>query len=122
MGGMGLVGFAHNALREAIWGQWPERLLLVRFESLTGHPSETLAAIYHFIGEPTFDHDPTNIEQDFDALEFDARLGAPGLHTVKTRVSSVARRSMLPPDLFRKYEVEAFWERKGDRPEAVKII
>ncbi len=122
MGAAGLVGFAHSALREAIWGSWPERLLLVRFESLTANPGETLATIYEFIGEPAVVHDPNNIEQDFDALEFDARLGAPGLHTVQSKVRQVTRRTILPPDLFRKYEVEAFWERKGELPDAIRVV
>jgi sulfotransferase len=122
MGGAGMIGFAHNALREAVWGDWPERLLLVRFETLTGDPAAALGAIYDFIGEPSFAHDPTNLDQDFDALEFDARLGAPGLHTVKSSVRAISRRTILPPDLFRKYETEAFWERKTELPNTVRMV
>ena len=122
MAGVGMVGFAHSALREAIWGDWPERLLLVRFETLTTETDKALSAIYDFIGEPAFAHDPANIEQDFDALEFDARLGAPGLHTVKSKVRVISRRTILPPDLFRKYDGDAFWERKGELPDAVRVV
>jgi hypothetical protein len=49
-----MAGFAWNALREAVYGPQANRLLLVRYESLTTHPMGTLAAIYDAIGEPMF--------------------------------------------------------------------
>src|SRR5262245_12365364 len=44
-----------------------------------------------------------------DEPEFDAQLGAPGLHSVKTKVEFSPRRTVLPPDLFEKYASLAFW-------------
>ena len=44
----GMVGFALNALREAVYGSQSDRLLLVRYESLIANPLGTLAAIYGF--------------------------------------------------------------------------
>ena len=54
----GMVGFAWNALREAVYGGHADRLFLVRYESLTANPLGALAAIYNFIGEPLYAHDP----------------------------------------------------------------
>jgi sulfotransferase len=122
MSGLGMVGFALNGLREAIFDERRERLLLVRYETLTANPAQALSAIYDFIGEAPFDHDPDNVEQDFDALEFDARLGAPGLHTVGSKVRATPRPTILPPDLFHKYDNDAFWERGKEMPEAVKVV
>lgn len=122
MSGTGMIGYALNALREAVFDERRERLLLVRFESLTADPLGTLGAIYDFVGEPGFDHDPKNIEQDYDALEFDARLGTVGLHTVGSRVRPVSRPSLLPPDLFAKYQNDAFWENARELPDGVRVI
>ena len=122
MSGTGMIGYALNALREAVFDERRERLLLVRFESLTADPLGTLGAIYDFVGEPGFDHDPKNIEQDYDALEFDARLGTVGLHTVGAKVRPVSRRSLLPPDLFAKYQNDAFWENARELPDGVRVI
>jgi sulfotransferase len=122
MSGGGMIGFALNALREAVFDTRRERLLLVRYESLVRDPLATLGAIYDFVGEPPFAHDPDDIEQDFDALRFDERLGAPGLHTVGSRVRARVRPTILPPDLFHKYDGDAFWERPKDLPDGLRVV
>jgi sulfotransferase len=122
MSGGGMIGFALNCLREAVFDERRERLLLLRYETLVADPARALKAVYDFIGEPPFEHDPNSIEQDFDALEFDARLGAPGLHAVGSRVHATPRPTILPPDLFHKYDNDAFWERPREVPEQVRVV
>jgi len=46
--------------------------------------------VYNFIGEPTFARDFENVE--FDAAEFDRRLGTPGLHAINRQVRHERRR------------------------------
>jgi sulfotransferase len=118
----GMVGFAWNALREAVYGLQADRLLLVRYERLTTNPLGTLAAIYHAIGEPLFAHDPEHIEPAYDMIEFDTRLGTPGLHHVRSAVRGETRPTVLPPDLFSRYERDAFWEDIAQLPKAVRVI
>ena len=118
----GMVGFAHNALREAIFGPHASRLLLVRYETLTAQPLAVLAAIYDFIGEPLFAHDPNHIEPCYDMIEFDMRLGTPGLHEVRSSVRSLDRKTVLPPELFARYASDAFWEDPANLPSPVSII
>ena len=67
---IGMFGFAYNALREAIYGPQSDRLLLVRYETLTANPLTTLAAIYDFVGEELYPHDPHRIEPRYDMVEF----------------------------------------------------
>ena len=105
--GSGMVGFAWNALREAYFGEEADRLMLLTYETLTTDPARALAAVYAFIGEPPFAHDFENIQ--FEASEFDARLGAPGLHEVGRSVRPVTRQTVLPPDLVRRVENDSFW-------------
>jgi hypothetical protein len=37
-------------------------------------------------------------------------------------VRQVSRQTILPPDLFRKHEADAFWERPGEVPSDVAMI
>jgi sulfotransferase len=121
-GANGMVGFALNALREAVYGEHADRLLLVRYESMTANPLGTLAAIYDFIGEPLFTHDPAHIEPCYDMVEFDLRLGTPGLHEVRSAVRARERPTVLPPELFSRYEALAFWQDPSQLPRAVRIV
>jgi len=116
----GMVGFAWNALHEAFRGEQADRLLLVTYETLTSRPQVALEAIYDFIGEPAFAHDFGNVE--FDATEFDRRLGTPGLHSVRRLVAREERRSLLPPVLARKYESDMFWRDPDRNPNGVKVV
>lgn len=118
----GMLGFAYNALREAVFGPYAERLLLVRYESLTANPLGTLAAIYGFIGEELFSHDPEHIEPCYDMVEFDLRLGTPGLHHVGSAVRAVPRPTVLPPDVFARFARDAFWDDPEQLPKAVRIV
>ncbi|EQD66519.1 sulfotransferase protein, partial [mine drainage metagenome] len=70
-------------------------------------PGKALAAVYEFIGEKSFKHDFAHIA--FDARAFDAKAGTPGLHTVRPKVGAIERETILPPDLFRRFENDAFW-------------
>ncbi|HEX4368783.1 MAG TPA: sulfotransferase [Rhodopila sp.] len=120
--GDGMAGFAWNALREAVFGPQSDRLLLVRYESLTANPLGTLAAIYDAIGEPLFAHDPEHIEPASDMMEFDNRLGTPGLHDVRSTVRPGKRPTVLPPDLFAKFANDAFWEDAAKLPKTVRVV
>lgn len=88
MSGTGMIGYGLNALRDAVFDPDYGRMLLVRFETLIADPAKVLAAIYDFVGLPAFAHDFANIAPDYDAMMFDARIGAPGLHAVGSRIPS----------------------------------
>ena len=118
----GMLGFAYAALREAVYGPHAERLLLVRYETLTANPLAALAAVYAFIGEELFPHDPEHIEPCYEMVEFDMRLGTPGLHDVGRAVRASPRPTVLPPDLFERYQGDAFWNDAARLPKEVSII
>ncbi len=103
----GIVGAAWSALKEAFYGDYSEKLLLVDYDLLAQYPEKSVKLIYDFIDEPYFDHDFDNVEYSHD--EFDYTIGVKGLHEVKRKVEYKSRRSILPPDLFKKYSEMAFW-------------
>ncbi len=103
----GIVGVSLTALKEAFYGEYSERLLLVDYELLTRFPEKTMKLIYDFSGVDWYPHDFDNVDYSHD--EFDYTLGVKGLHTVARKVEFHQRRSILPPDLFQKYTEMAFW-------------
>ncbi|MEM6460392.1 MAG: sulfotransferase [Pseudomonadota bacterium] len=102
-----LVGFAYHALREACWGDHADQLVMVDYELLTAEPETVIKLIYEFLGEEPFEHDFENVV--YDAPEFDQQLGLRGLHKVREKVAPQNRNTILPPDLFERYDNMAFW-------------
>lgn len=120
-GGAGFVGFAFNALKEAFYGEHADRLILVQYDSLTRRPHETMTELYAALGEPDFAHDFENVQFE-DGRAFDAKLGAPGLHEIRPKVEKLDRRTILPPDLFNRFERDSFWRDPNLNLNNVKII
>lgn len=114
-----LVGFAWHATREACYSEFAERLLVLEYDLLVSRPADVFKLIYHFIGETPFEHDFGNVE--YDAPEFDAQLGMDGLHRVRPEVKLQPRRTILPPDLFKRYEQLSFWRDLSDS-KAFRIV
>ena len=108
MGHDAMVGRAWSGLKEAFYGDEAGALLVVEYEYLSRMPEKVLKLVYQFINEPWYEgHDFDNVH--FDAPEFDEAMGISGLHKVRPKVEFTARRSILPPDLFKKYEGMDFW-------------
>lgn len=103
-----LVGYPWTALKEAFYGEHASSLLVIDYDFLAQVPEKVMPLIYQFLGEPEFAHDYTNVS--YDAPEFDAPLGMHGLHKVRKYVSFEKRPTILPPDLFEKFESLSFWK------------
>ncbi|HEY9131413.1 MAG TPA: sulfotransferase [Dyella sp.] len=117
----GMVGFAYQATKEAFYGQYAQdHLLMLTYESLVRDPVTALRAVYRFLGEPWFEHDFDNVE--YNADEFDARVGMPGLHSVRAKVESIERQPTLPRDIFGRFANEAFWMDPKNNVNQVPIV
>jgi sulfotransferase len=116
----GLIGFAWHALKQAYYSEEADRMLVVRYESLTADPARVMAEIYAFAGLPGHEHDFENVECDL--REFDARLAMPGLHEVRGKVTRRERTSVLPPDLFRRFTADSFWNDPSLNDRQVRVI
>jgi len=103
-----MIGFAWSALKEAYYSEHAGSLLVVEYELLTKAPDKVLALIYQFVDEPWYDgHDFEHV--DYAAEHFDAALGLAGLHRVRPKVEFRPRKTILPPDLFARYQGMDFW-------------
>ncbi|GFZ90066.1 sulfotransferase family protein [Dyella caseinilytica] len=118
--GEGMVGYAYNALKEAFYGEHAQHLMVLQYETLVRDPPKAMAAVYDFIGQPPFQHDFDNVH--FDAEAFDARAGTPGLHAVGRKVAAQERTTVLPPDIFRRFENDAFWLNGLANFRGVKVV
>jgi len=109
----GLVGFALDALREGFYGEHCDRLLFVEYSALAKAPRDTVRAIYEWLGIPYYaGHDYDHIEPIPGTTEFDQRLGTPGLHDIRPRAEWVARKTILPPELFNSFPAP-FWRQNN---------
>ena len=103
-----LVGMPYQGLREACWSEHSANLMIVDYDVLVERPKDVMRMLYMFIGEEPFMHDFENI--NFDAPEFDAQLGIAGMHKVHKKVGKRERKTILPPDLFKRYSSMSFWK------------
>jgi sulfotransferase len=118
--GDGVVGYSYNALKEAFYGEHAQHLMLLQYETLVRDPARAMAAVYDFIGAPSFQHDFDNVH--FDVGEYDERTGMPGLHAVGRKVVAPERSTVLPPDIFRRFENEAFWLNTQANIRGVRVV
>lgn len=102
-----LVGYAWHALREACYSEFADRVIIVEYDLLVRRAEEVMGLLYDFLGLPYYAHDFSSV--DYDAPGFDAQLGLSGLHRVRKEVAPQPRETVLPPDLFAKYDNLAFW-------------
>ena len=117
----GMVGFAYQATKEAFYGPYAkDHLLMLSYERLAADPAAAMRAVYKFLGEPWFEHDFDHIE--YNADEFDARVGMPGLHSVRPKVESIERQPVLPREIIGRFANEAFWMDPKNNVNQVPII
>jgi sulfotransferase len=115
-----LIGYPLAALKQAMHGAQSGRLLLLPYDVLAARPHTALDAVYAFTGLQPFRHDVDNVM--FDAKEFDARLGTPGLHDVRPRTRLEPRETILPPDLWQRIEAASIWRDPAFNTRNVAIV
>ncbi|MYM37528.1 sulfotransferase [Duganella sp. FT94W] len=103
----GLIGAAWSTLREAWFGEFAPRLIIVPYDNLVAAPEQVMRRLYREIDEPWFAHDFQHA--DYDEPRYDAALGMPGLHKVRPQVQAPDRKLSIPPDLFAKHVNASFW-------------
>jgi sulfotransferase len=115
----GFVGASANAFRQAWFSELADRLVVVRYESLTTRPAAVIQRLYEVLGEKPFPHDFHHVE--YDEPSFDSFLGVPGMHRVRPCVQYCERRTILPPDLFEVYD-QHFWDSDEENLRDVVVL
>jgi sulfotransferase len=65
---------------------------------------------------------PNDLHVQFDVDAFDAHSGMPGLHAVGRKVVAPERATVLPPDIFQRFENNAFWLNAQANIHAVRVV
>jgi sulfotransferase len=116
------VGMSLNALKQAWFSEYADRLIAVRYESLVGAPGKVIASLYQHLAEEPFDHNFDQVTYESPgATLFDEGLGMPSLHRIRPRVEAIKRETILPPDLFAQYN-RSFWDMPGQNPRGIPIL
>ncbi|MDP2848188.1 MAG: sulfotransferase [Humidesulfovibrio sp.] len=116
----GLIGRALSALREAWFGDFASRLIVVPYDTLAREPKQTLERLYAELGETPFEHNLNKVI--YDEPDFDANLGMPGLHKVREKVEYRERQSVLPPDISARLAPANFWQQPELNVRGVTIL
>ncbi len=103
----GMVGYALDGLKEAWFGEHASKIILVEYNKLASYPNKTMETLYDALGEPQFMHNYNNV--GYSAEEFDKSLGTPGLHKVREEVEFIHRGTILPPEIFKRFDKDCFW-------------
>lgn len=96
----GVLGYAMNALRTAYYSAQRPRLVLINYDDLARFPGRVMEDVHDALGMDRFNYDFTKIQPLIGAENFDEQMGAPGLHSVKSRVVYEERKTILPPDVW----------------------
>jgi sulfotransferase len=116
----GFIGGPWSGLREAWFGPLAKKLVVLRYESLAGQPAAALRALYAALNQAPFEHHFDDVSHD--EPEYDAKLGMPGLHAVRARVTLEPRASVLPPELIKQYAGASFWRDAAANPGGALVI
>ncbi len=116
----GLIGQSWRTLREAWFGDYANRLIVIPYNRLAADPTEVMARLYQELDEVPFAHDFDNAAYDEPA--YDGSLGMPGMHRVRNKVTFQQRPLGIPPDLFERYNAANFWLRSEPNPRGVTIL
>lgn len=102
------LGFAYNAVKQAITSEHKSSIMVLDYVQLASKPEQSMKNIYKFIDEPYFDHDFDDVEASYD--EFDEDVQLPGLHTTRKKVQYIQRESVIPPDIWNQVRDMEVWK------------
>lgn len=116
----GFIGLPWTQLREAWYGPHADRLIVITYDQLVKNPKQTIKKLYVALGEPEFAHDFDNVANEYP--EYDLSIGVPEMHKIRQKVTFEDRQTILPPDIFTKYQSTQFWAQPDDRSKKVLIL
>jgi len=116
----GLVGHAYNGIKEAYYGAFTDRIVMLPYRSLVQRPDACMESLYEFLSETPFKHDFHSVH--FSTDEYDRTLGVPGLHTVRPRLEARQIDMVLPRDLLAQFTNSDFWNNPDTNARHVRVL
>ena len=116
----GLIGLPWNHLRDAWFGPFANRLILIQYDRLASQPQQTMQALYRALDLPPFQHDFQNVS--YAADDYDDSIGMPGLHKIDPVVCKRERQPILPPEIYAKAASTHFWEGRNSHGNSATLL
>ena len=116
----GIVSRAYACVKDAWYGEFANRLIVVDYDQLVNFPINVIESLYDWCGRATFKHDFECVEYESDA--FDEDLGAPGLHHLSGPVRRKTTTLCIPADLFDSYKDSDFWRYPQHNVRGVPVL
>jgi sulfotransferase len=104
----GYVSAPLSNVKQSIFCNEKKQIFYLEYDHLVAEPRQVLQQVYDFLQEPWYEHDFNNVEDSYD--EFDEQAKIAGLHRVRKHVEVKHRESVIPQDLWQRYENETFWK------------
>lgn len=111
------VGYAMDVMQDCVTRGWADRLFFVEYDKFCEDTQEIMDAVYDFIGEKSFEHNPDFVEQK--TSEDDSVHGFVGLHDIRNKIEPqvaqwpvVYDKAVLATDFWARVTMASrFWER-----------
>jgi sulfotransferase len=104
----GVIYNAYFALKTLWYSEFRDNIILVNYDDLAKNPKETIDKIYSLTNIEKYQHNFNNVSTAYQ--NYDSSLNFPGLHTTKAKVCYTDRRSVLPDEIWNKYNGMEFWK------------
>jgi sulfotransferase len=106
----GIVGQSYNGIRQALMQGRQRQLHLVEYHDLVSNPQETMCKLYEFLGEPYYDHDFGNLQDNHPHNDSDV-YGFADMHVVRETVESTSPdpKEILPQSILEACANSEFW-------------
>lgn len=103
------IGLALDRLAEIQMRRWHKKILFIRYEDLSAHPTQTMQKVYAYLGVPEFQHNFNDVAQV--TQEDDLAYGIPGLHEIRPKVEPLQNDFLriLGPDVVRFVQANFAW-------------
>lgn len=79
----------------------PDMIHFIEYKNLCEDPEKTMRGVYEFLEKPYYSHDYENVEYSNEA--FDSGVNMKDLHTIRRKVEYKPPRTVLPPEVVKKY-------------------
>ena len=102
------LGFAYNAVKQAITSEYKSSIMIIEYDKLAKQPEFIMKTLYNFIEEPYFEHDFNDVEASY--TDFDEDVQIENLHTTRKKVEFKPQDMIIPPDILQMVKNMEVWK------------
>lgn len=111
----GMIGQCMGAMQDAVSKGFRDRLHFIEYDSLVSKPEETLKDVYRFLEEEPYEHDFSDIRNDYREKDTEV-FSVPTLHEIAPTLkrSKTDPKKILPAKFYDECQGKEFWRSLPD--------